>query len=93
MALDEDISYAHGTADIILTSQDIDDAKSVLFHNMYEFYSDTEIGHRLRMNAIDTFKNKNLINSDDHVLLAVEADLMNDTDVINALRIENMHEE
>ena len=81
-----------GTTDIILTSHDIDDASSILFHNMHEFYSDTESGHRLRMNAINTFKNDNSINSDDPIVLAVKADLMNDTDVINALKIENLNE-
>lgn len=84
---------AHGTTDIILTSHDIDDASSILFHNMYEFYLDTESGHRLRVNAINAFKNDNSINSDDPIVLAVEADLMNDTDVKNALKIEMMHEE
>ena len=83
----------HDTMDIILTSHDIDDAKHVLFHNMYEFYLDTESGHRLRMNAINAFKNDNSINSDDSIVLAVEADLVNDIDVKNALKIEMMHEE
>ena len=83
----------YGTTDIILTSHDIDDAKHVLFHNMHEFYLDTESGHKLRMNAIDLFKKQNSIKTNDFTVLAIEADLANDIDVKNALKIEMMHEE
>ena len=75
------------------TQKELNDAKSLLFHNMHEFYLDTESGHKLRMNAIDIFKKQNSIKTDDSTVLAVEADLANDTDVKNALKIEMMHEE
>ena len=70
------------------TQKELNDAKSLLFHNMYEFYLDTESGHRLRMNAIDVFKKQNSIKTDDSTVLAIEADLANDVDRSNALKIE-----
>lgn len=70
------------------TQKELNDAKSLLFHNMYEFYLDTESGHRLRMNAIDAFKNQNSIKTDDFTVLTIEADLANDVDISNALKIE-----
>ena len=75
------------------TQKELNDAKSLLFHNMHEFYLDTESGHRLRMNAIDVFKKQNSIKTDDSTVLAIEADLANDIDIKNALKIEMMHEE
>lgn len=70
------------------TWKELNDAKSLLFHNMYEFYLDTESGHKLRMNAIDVFKKQNSIKTDDSTVLAIEADLANDVDISNALKIE-----
>ena len=70
------------------TQKELNDAKSLLFHNMYEFYLKTESGHRLRMNAIDAFKKQNSIKTDDFMVLAIEADLANDVDISNALKIE-----
>ena len=73
--------------------QELDDAKTLLLRNINEFYSNTESGHKLRMNALKMFKEQYSIKTDDVVVLAIEADLANDIDVHNALLIEKMHEE
>ena len=72
------------------TQQELDDAKTLLLHNINEFYSNTESGHKLRMNALKMFKEQHSIKTDDVVVLAIEADLANDIDISNALKIEEM---
>ena len=72
------------------TQQELDDAKTLLLRNINEFYSNTESGHKLRMNALKMFKEQHSIKTDDVVVLAIEADLANDIDISNALKIEEM---
>ena len=72
------------------TQQELDDAKTLLLRNINEFYSNTESGHKLRMNALKMFKEQHSIKTDDVVVLAIEADLENDVDISNALKIEQM---
>ena len=72
------------------TQQELDDAKTLLLRNINEFYSNTESGHKLRMNALKIFKEQHSIDVDDVVVLAIEADLANDIDISNALKIEQM---
>ena len=62
----------------------------MLLRNINEFYSNTESGHKLRMNALKMFKEQHSIKTDDVVVLAIEADLANDIDISNALKIEEM---
>ena len=42
------------------------------------------------MNALKMFKEQHSIKTDDVVVLAIEADLANDIDISNALKIEEM---
>ena len=68
------------------------DAKAILMHNMYVIYADDDVGHRARQYAIKTFKKQHNIKSDDIELIAVEADLMNDIDMSNFLKIETEYD-
>lgn len=47
------------------TDDELAEAKSMLMHNLYEFYSDNDIGHRLRQRAIEMFKKQNNLKSSD----------------------------
>lgn len=73
------------------TDDELAEAESMLMRNLYEFYSDTDIGHRLRQRAIEMFKKQNNLKSSDIEQVAVEADLLNDVDVCNALKLEEAY--
>lgn len=73
------------------TDDEIAEAESMLMHNIYEFYSDTDIGHRLRQSAIELFKKQNNLKSSDFEQIVVEADLLDDVDICNALRLEEAY--
>ena len=75
----------------VFTDDELAEAKSMLMRNLYEFYSDTDIGHRLRQRAIELFKKQNNLKSSDFEQIAVEADLLDDVDVCNALRLEEAY--
>ena len=60
---------------------------------MHMLYADNDIGHRLRLDVIEKFKKNRNIKSNDIEVAVIEADLVNDIDVKNALKIEMMHEE
>lgn len=64
------------------------DAKSILMHNMYVMYADDDIGHKARQKAIEMFKHQHNIKSNDLEEIAIEADLANDIDISNFLKIE-----
>ncbi len=73
------------------TDDELAEAKSMLIRNLYEFYADNDIGHRLRQRAIELFRKQNNLKSGDFEQVAVEADLLDDVDVCNALRLEEAY--
>ena len=73
------------------TDDELAEAEKVLMRNLHEFYADTDIGHRLRQRAIELFRKQNNLKSDDFEQVVVEADLLDDVDVCNALRLEEAY--
>lgn len=70
------------------TQEELDEAARWLHERQTEIYANTYVGHRLRENALKQFKDKHKIKSSDMMTLAIEADLLNENDIGNFIRIE-----